>query len=243
MSKVFLYELKRIFSNWLFWVMFVVNCIFSWYVLTTDIIAGIAYTAPFSVWSFCAYTGKVMLFTIITILLMLSGYYGKKQKQVEILTAATPITPVWQLLIRSGVLTVCFIFLYAAAVVLAAVFYIRFFRFHDFGPFLLPAILIVLPCFVCAIGLGHLLGRLHQSCIHLLVVACFMAEVSITKVFDFFCAGYFQVYPLALSPNSEGEPDFILSPVWLTVRLLYLLTGLGMLILSGVRVGRKSGKA
>lgn len=243
MSKIFFYELKRVLANWLFLTMLVVNGIFAWYVLSTDIIVGIAYTAPFSVWSFCAYTGKVMLLSVITTLLMLSGYYGKKQKQVEILTSSTPVTPALLLWIRSAVLAVCFLLMYAVAAILAAVFYIRFFRFYDFGAFLLPALLIIVPCFVCSVGLGHLLGRLHRSLVYLLVVAAFAASMSIAKVFDFFGAGYFQIFPLTLPTNSDGEPDFFLNPVWLTVRLLYLFAGLGLLALSGIRAGRKPGKA
>ena len=243
MSKVFLYELKRVLLNRVFLVLLVVNGIYAWFVLSTDIVVGVAYTAPFSVWSFCVYSGKVILFEIITTLLMLSGYYGKKQKQVEILISATPITPIKQLLIRSGVLAVCFFVLYVLAVILADVFYIRLFKYNNFGRFFLPALLIAVPCFVCSVGLGHLLGRLHRGLIYLLIVAAFVAGGSITKVFDFFGAGYFQTYPLTLIVNNDGEPDFYLSPVWLTMRLLYLLVGILLLAFISITAERKSGMA
>lgn len=107
--------------------MLLANGFFAWYVLTTDIILGTCFTAPFSLWSYCTYLGKVMPISMITILLLLAGYYGKKQKRVEILTTATPVTLATQMLIRTLIIFICFTILCFIIICLALYFYLHFF--------------------------------------------------------------------------------------------------------------------
>lgn len=227
MIKVFGYELKRILKSWLFIAMLIINGIFSWYILTTDVIQGIAYTAPFSVWSFCGYIGKTLPIAMITVLLLQAGYYGKKQKQVEILTLTTPMTPAQQLLIRSAVLFVSYMILFTVTAILVAVFYTRFFNFYSFGAFIIPSVLIIIPCFVFSVGLAHLLGRLHQNLLYLFILVVFINGFDIIKNgFDFFGAGFFTTFPMTLPLNSYGEPDYIMNEIWLIARGIYLFLGI-----------------
>ena len=199
MSKIFYYELKRFVFSRLFFGMFVINGIYAWFVLATDVIIGIAYTAPFSGWSYCAYLGKTMPIAIITALLMLAGSYSKKQKQVAILTCATPVTASCQMLIRSAAIGVCFALICVLEMLAALFFFVCFFQFDGFGAYIIPSLLMILPCFVLFIGLGLLLGRLHQSLIYVLIFAAFAAgffNIGIENAFDLFGAGYFSSYPL-----------------------------------------------
>lgn len=244
MNKIFYYELRRAVCSWLFLAMLLINAVYAWYVLTTDIIRGIAYTAPFSVWSFCAYMGKTMPAAVITVLLVLAGYYGKKQKQAEILTCAVPVTMAQQLLIRTAVLGVCFAFLLLVIAVISAVFYITFFGYDDFGVFLVPGILLAVPCFLAAAGLGFLLGGVHQGLVY--VLAGLMAVLAVAaeeQVFDFFSAGYFAAYAAALEPGRDGEPDFYMEPLWIAARLGYFAAG-AMLVWWNMRhAGNKPSRA
>ena len=164
MRKLFYYELRRVLFRWMFLAMLAVNGMYAWYVLTTDLIRGAAYTAPFSIWSCCAYLGKTMPAASITVLLILCGYYSKKQKQVEILTSAAPMTGAQHLLIRSGVLAVCFILVSAVIMAVAVFFYSRFFQFYDYAGYILPGLLLILPCFVVLLGAGHLLAGVWIFC-------------------------------------------------------------------------------
>lgn len=227
MINIFRYELKRILKSWFFLVMLMANGVFAWSVLSTEIIMGIAYTAPFSVWSYCTYIGKTMLIAIITVLLILSGYYGKKQKQVEILILATPITPAEQLLLRTAVLGVCFSLLYLEVVVLAAIFYNSLFQSISFGAYIMPCILLVVPCFLFTTGLGHILGRIHQSLVYLLLAILFIVGFGgVTNSFDLFGVGYFSTYPLTVPVDFSGEALYEMDGAWVVARLVYFMVGI-----------------
>ena len=226
MYKVFGYELRRVAVSWLFFGLLLINGIFDWYVLSMDIIVGIAGTAPFSAWSFCVYIGKIMPAAMVTVLLLLAGYYGKKQKKVEILTSAAPVTPAQHFFIRTAVLFLCFAIFCLVGAGLAVVFYIRFFGYHQFGQFFLPALLLVVPCFVFTVGLGHLLGRVHPGLIYLWMLVLAVGFQAVTNVFDLFGAGYFSVYPLTLPLGQDGEPEFAMGMMWVLARLLYLAVGI-----------------
>ena len=240
MKKIFYYELRRVLFSWLFPAMLVVNGMYAWYVLTTEIITGIAHTAPFSVWSYCAYMGKALPVGIITVLLLLAGYYGKKQKQAEILLSAAPVTPAQHLIIRSLVLGVCFLLICAVIMVTAAYFYRSFFRYSDYAVFLLPACLLMIPCFLFSLGLGHLLGRLHQGLVFLLAGIIFLVRLAAADyMWDLFCAGYFSKRPLTLTPDESGEPGFFMQPAWVAARLLYILLGMGLFFQSVHSTKRK----
>lgn len=246
MSKIFYYEVKRSVFSRLFLGMFFINGIYAWLVLATDIIIGIAYTAPFSGWSYCAYLGKTMPIAIITALLMLAGSYSKKQKQVEILTCTTPVTASCQMLIRTAAIGVCFALICTLEILAALLFFVCLFQFDGFGAYLAPSLLIILPCFVFFVGLGMLLGRLHQSLIYVLMLAAFAAgffNIGIENVFDVFGAGYFSSYPLALPAGNSGEPDFIVSFAFFAARIAYLGIGTACIYISTMLSKRKSRQA
>lgn len=233
MIKVFGYELKRLLTSGLFIAMLIVNAVFAWYVLTTEVIEGIAYTAPFSVWSSCAYIGKTLPLSIITVLLLQAGYYGKQQKRVEILTSAAPMTRADMLLIRTAALGVCFLVICLVDGLLGAVFYAVFFGYYGFGAFILPALLEIIPCFVFSAGIGHLAGRIHQGLVYALLPIVFIAGfLGAAGAFDLFGGGFFSAYPMTLPINSDGEPEFVMNSTWLLARFIYLAAGAAILIVN-----------
>ena len=122
-------------TSGLYIAMLAVNTVFAWYALTTEVIGGIAYTAPFSVWSSCAYIGKTLPIAIITILLLQAGYYGKQQERVEIITSAAPMTYAQTMMIRTAVLGICFLVICLVDSLLGAVFFAAFFGYYGFGAF------------------------------------------------------------------------------------------------------------
>ena len=234
MRKLFYYELRRVLFRWMFLAMLAVNGMYAWYVLTTDLIRGAAYTAPFSIWSCCAYLGKTMPAASITVLLILCGYYSKKQKQVEILTSAAPMTGAQHLLIRSGVLAVCFILVSAVIMAVAVFFYSRFFQFYDYAGYILPGLLLILPCFVVLLGAGHLLAGVHQGLCYILIGICFAeALYAPDSAWDLFGSGYFAAYPLTLAPGIGGEPAYQMQTEWAVARGMYLVAGI---LLLGLKV-------
>lgn len=226
MTKVFGYELRRLLTSALFIAMLVVNAVFAWYILTTDIIAGVAHTAPFSVWSGCTYVGRTLPLSIMTVLLLQAGYYGNAQKRVEILTSATPLTHAQTLMIRTSALGVCFLAICLVEWGIAAVFYAAFFEYYGFGEFILPALLETIPCFILAVGVGHFAGRAHPGLVYALLPVVFaLGFLGTTGAFDPFSGGFFSNYPLTLPPNADGEPNFVMNSTWLLARFVYLAVG------------------
>lgn len=242
MNKIFRYELRRLVWNKFFIGLLVINGIYAWYVLTTETIAGAAYTAPFSLWSFGAYLAAVIPFSIITVLFLLSVYYSRKEKQVEILTTATPVNKVHYVLIRSAAITICFLIICAVIYGLGIYFYITFFDYWSFIPFLLPTGMIMLPCLLFTLGIGHLVGRIHQGLLYAFMIIVFVVGfVGFGGNFDFFGSWYFGSYPISLPVGIDGEPGFTISTGFLIARLVYLVIG-GVLLTIGISAGQQKAK-
>lgn len=230
--------------NRIFFGLLVVNGLFAWFVLSLDIIQGIAYTAPFSAWSFCTYIGKTLPLAMATVLLLLSSYYGRKQKQLETLTLAAPVTASRQQLLRTAAAGVCFLLIFLVTACLAAYFYAALFRFTDFAAFLLPSLLLALPCFLFLAGLGQLLAGLHRSLLYLLTAAAFvLGYCGPQTTLDLFGARYFSSRPLTLPVGADGEPAFALTASFCAARLLYLAAGIVCIYLTTVLAARKARRA
>ena len=241
MGKIFGYELKRTAGRWQFLALLAINAVFDWYVLVSEIIMGAGHTAPFSVWSCLVYLGKTMPAALAAVLALQAGYYGKKQKEADLLVLAGPVTPAGHFLIRTAVLTVCFGVVCLVAAVMAGVFYIWFFGYYGSVMLILPSLLIIVPCFVFAVSLGHLLGRVHPGLICVvMIVAAVAGSGIVTNGMDFSCAGYFAAVPAGLPAGAAGEPEFVMDTKWILARLLYLAAGSGMLLFYGYSCGRKA---
>ncbi len=244
MHKIWKYECRRLIWNKYFIGLLFINGLYAWYILTTDIVAGVAYTAPFSPWSFGAYLGKVLPISILTVFFLLTFFYSKKEKQVQVLTSAVPLSPIHFALIRSGAVAVCFILISTLLMGLGFCFYVSFFDYWNFAALLYPALLILPPCFVFALGIGLLAGRMHSGLLYaLMLIALAVGLSGLSGAFDFFGAGYFSTYPMALPVVADGEPVFAVGAGFWIARGLYLAIG-GLLFAIGIRASlRKARKA
>lgn len=233
MIKATFYELKRAVCSWLFFVMLSADAAYGWYVLTTDIIRGAAYTSPFSVWSFCTFTGKMLPLEVIIILLTEAHYYSIKQKKTEVLIMTAPVSSAQVMFMRSSVLFICFIILTAVTCTAAFVFYACFFGYYEFYVFIVPLMCMILPCFLFISALGHLIGRIHQWLIFLVIFLIFAAGlIHISNQFDLFSSGFFSDYPLTLPANADGEPDFCFDSLWLGARGFYVFAGIAFTVIN-----------
>lgn len=242
MGKILKYELKRLLVSKFFIGLLVVNGLFAWYVLTSDTIVGTAYTAPFSPWSFGAYLASVMPVSMLAVLFLLAFYHSGAEKQVEALTAATPVGAVGYALIRIAAVSLGFAALVFMTVGSGACFYAVFFDYWHFAAFLPPLAATVLPCFFFVLGAGRLAGRTHPGLIYALMLVSLAAGfVKSPGAFDFYGGGYYMSTPMALPPGVGGEPAFVLSAAFLAGRAGYLAIGAALLAASIRRTGRKAG--
>ena len=240
MNKIFKYELQRLIFSKFFIGLLIINGIYAWFILSIDIIAGVACTAPFSQWSFSAYLAKTMPVSILTILFLLTFYYSKNEKQVEVLTTATPVNPVHYTLVRNFAVVICFLIIYLLIIGLSMIFYVLFFDFKNFASFILPAILVLLPCFAFAVGIGNLAGRIHPGLLYaLMLVTLIIGFAGITGTFDFFGGGYFSSYPMSLPVGLDGEPAFTVSIGFIVARIVYFIFGVILMIINTRFIRRK----
>jgi hypothetical protein len=173
-----------------------------------------------------------MPISILTVMFLLSLYYSKKEKHTQTLTSATPVSQSFYLLIRSAAVAVCFLIICTVIIALSFYFYIVSFDYRNFAAFAVPALLILPPCFIFALGLGHLAGGVHLSLLYILMlVSLAFVFVGNGGSFDFFGAGYFNSYPLTLPAGADGEPSFALSAGFQTARVIYFLLGVVLLAL------------
>ena len=239
MNRILKYELKRLLLNKFFIGLCVINGIFSWYTLTSDTIAGVAYTAPFSSWSFSAYLASVMPISILTVLFLLSIFHSKNEKQVAVLTAATPINTSRYTLVRLTVIALGFFFLCALVIGMSIIFYATFFHFWNYSVFILPAIITILPCFVFALGAGNLLGRIHRGFLYgLMLVSLATNFIPLPETLNFtgiFGSGFYANFPMSLPLAADGDPAYTLSAAFLAVRAFYLVIGVVLLAVSVCR--------
>jgi len=219
--------------NKFFLCLLVVNGISAWFELSTQIVAGVAFTAPFSVWSFGAYLAGVMPMAIMTALFLLSIYYSRNERQVEALTLATPVDRAKYMLLRNMAVSLGFLVICIIAIAQCVVFYGVIFDFWRVGGFILPAMLTILPGFVLFMGLGRWAGGIRPWLLYVLIpVSLGLSLAGLPGVLDFFGGWYFNNYPLELPAYADGEPGFVYSAVFLVTRGAYLVVGGALWVIS-----------
>ena len=123
-----------------------------------------------------------------------------------------------------------------AALALAALLYARLFGWTDWGSLALPALVILAPPLVFALGSGWLLGRLKPWLLYVWMAApVLLAVLPLPEVLGLWDGSFFTAYPLTL----EGlDPAFTLPGPMVMAQLLLLAAGAVLLAL-----GERSGAA
>lgn len=206
--------------------MLLITCAYSYVVLSNTIVLGVAYTAPFSQWSFGAYMGSVAMLLMAAMLFFMAGMYSKKERMTQIVTLATPVnTTAYTLTKCAACVSACVILCLVCAGVgmayLGVIF--GFYRVYDF---ILPFALVVVPAVVFFAGLGLFAGRdprrtglrRHGGLPRLLL--------PMPQALDLYGTAYFSQYPIGLEAGAAGEPDFAVTSAFLLGRILFIVLGL-----------------
>lgn len=230
MSKIFRYELRRLLRNKLFFGILVISLLYGWLTLTGVTIRGVAHTAPFSPWSFGQYLARILPVICLGELFFLTFFTSRKERQVEIITSAAPISPGKYAAVRCGAVLFGTTLLVLFCVALAFVYYIRYFGWSRFGELIFPAALVLLPAILFSLGLGQSLGRLHPALVYGAMPLPFLFSfLPLPQAVDFSMESFFTDYPLTL----EGpDPAFAVAIPVLLGRLGYLAAGI-VLFLQG----------
>lgn len=228
--KLLKYELKRLIINKFFLGLIIISAIYSYEVMTSDIILGVANTAPFSGWSYGEYLAKVLSILLVTLLFFISFLYSKQEKNVQDLTRATPIDQFKFQMLRFGTIIIGFVLISMIPILYSVWFYSVNFHFLSFGGLVLPAFITLVPSMLFVFGIGSLGGRYHQGVIFGLMAAVLLVNyVQLPYEVDLFGGNFFEKYPMSLS---VVEPTFSI-PIDVAIgKLIFGLTGLLMIILS-----------
>ncbi|WP_315119756.1 hypothetical protein [uncultured Clostridium sp.] len=237
MNRIFKYELKRLIINKFFLGLLIISALYSREIMCRDIILGVSNTAPFSGWSYGTYLAKVLPILLVTLLFFISFLYQKQEKSVQALTKATPIDPFKFQMLRFGTIIIGFILISAVPIAYSFYFYAANFDFANFGSLVLPTVITLLPAMLFVFGLGVFGGQYHQGLVFVLMTAVILVSfISLPYAVDLFGGNFFTKYPESLD---AVEPAFFMPASVVIGKVIYGLTGLGMILLSGIQKKRK----
>ncbi|HCC37841.1 MAG TPA: hypothetical protein DEQ14_09620, partial [Treponema sp.] len=171
MNKIFMYELKRLILNKFFFLLAAVSGLYGYLILSDEIIYGIAYTAPFSPWSYGIYIAKVLPLLLVTLLFFITFLYSRQEKQVRLLTSATPVNIPVYCAIKCAAITAGFVIISLFVILISVIFYAKVFGFYNFSKFLAPIFITLIPAFLFIFGIGLLAGSIQSNILYALRLA------------------------------------------------------------------------
>lgn len=239
--KIFKYELKRLLINKVFAVLLVITAFYSWQVLDREIVMGVAYTAPFSQWSYGAFLGNILPLLSITLLFFVTYLFSQKEKMVGTITSATPADPVKYGLTKWAAVLVGYVLIAVVVIGISMVFYSRTFEFWDFGSFVVPLALTLIPSLLLTFGLGTTLGRINPNLLYVLMMLILLSgRIGLPYGLDVFSGTFFSEYPLTLPIGELGEPAFVVPASVMLGRTFVSLIGISLIVKSVLDFRRQS---
>lgn len=230
MKKIFKYELKRLIFNKIFFALLMTTILYSYQILKKDIIVGIAYTAPFSGWSYGMYLARVLPLLLITLIFFITFLYSKEEKQVKQLTFATPVNPLKYGFIKGLTIVVGYIIISLFVIVISLLFYGVIFHFYKFTDFIIPSLITLIPALFFIFGAGLLIGSIHPNMLYVLIVLVLLIGfLPLPTPVDLYGIQTFSTYPLTLPVGPDGEPPFILPTSFLLGKVFFIVIGAAMI--------------
>lgn len=206
--------------------------LYSYQILKKDIIVGIAYTSPFSSWSYGMYLARILPLLLITLIFFITFLYSKEEKQVKQLTFATPVNTLKYGLIKSLAIVVGYIIISLFVIIISLLFYGVIFHFHEFTDFIIPSLITLIPALFFIFGAGLVIGSIHPNMLYVLIILVLLIHFLPLPTFvDLYGAQTFSTYPLTLPVGLDGEPPFTLPTFFLLSKVFFSLIGTAMIFL------------
>lgn len=230
MVKIFKYELKRLIVNKFFFALLIITVLYSYQILSGDIIVGTAYTAPFSGWSYGMYLSYILPLLLTTVLFFITFMYSNQEKRVKQLTFATPVDPLKYGVIKCSAMAAGYVIISLSVIVLSFIFYGRIFKFYEFADFLAPILITLIPGLLFVFGLGLILGGVQSNILYALMIGVLLLGFLPFPAFaDLYGGHFFSTYPLKLPVGLDGEPAFSLPASFIIGKILFSAIGLLMM--------------
>jgi len=226
LSRILAYELKRLLFNKFFFTLIVISGLYGYLILTSDVIVGVAYTAPFSPWSYGMYLARILPLLLITVFFFITFLYSGQEKSVKLLTFATPVNLFKYCMVKCSAIFVGYLIISLFIILISLVFYARIFRFFGFGVFILPILITLIPGFLFFFGIGLLAGSLQPNTLYVLMIAVLLLGFfPLPHFLDIYGNNLFGGYPLTLPVGTDGEPLFSLPASFIAGKVFLSLAG------------------
>jgi hypothetical protein len=227
LGKIFKYELKRLIFNKFFFALLAVTVLYSYQILSKDIIIGVAYTAPFSGWSYGKYLSDTLPLLLTTLLFFITFMYSNQEKHVKQLTFATPVDPLKYGMIKCSAMAAGYLISSLFVIIMSFVFYGMIFRFYGLAGFIVPIGITLIPGMFFVFGVGLLAGSVQPNILYGLMIAVLLIGFLPLPAFtDIYGGHLFSTYPLQLPVGLDGEPAFSLPVSFLVGKVVFSAVGL-----------------
>ncbi|RVU54398.1 hypothetical protein [Anaerosphaera multitolerans] len=237
MYKIFYYEVKRLIINKYFVGLLFATLLYSYLLLSGEIILGVANTAPFSPWSFGFYISKIMPIILITLLFFISFLFSREEKTIQAITNITSVNIGKFYFVRLMTIIVSFMIILAVPILYSFYFYKSIFQYSMSFDLLIPLIIIVIPSVIIIMGLGLSIGSILPIANYLLMgLLIFVNFINLPEEIDLYGRNFFVNYPLSIGIL---DPAFKLSFSFGMSRLLFLVVGLFLIVLYIKKLSKK----
>lgn len=237
MGKIYCYECRRLLWNQFFAGLAVVLLLYGVLVLQGVTILGVSHTAPFSPWSFGDYLSRMLPLLWLGVLLLLSFFTSPQARRAEVLTAAASMSPRRYALVRCLAALTGTALLALLCVGQAALFYLWYFGWYEWGSLAFPALVALVPPLVFAMGSGWLLGKLRPWLLYAWMPVPFVCgALPLPEAMELWNESFFTRYPLTLE---RLDPTFSVPVSALLVQFGLLAAGIGLLVFSPEKVMAK----
>lgn len=231
MRKIFRYELRRAICNKFFVGILAVCLYFGWQILYSDVIRGIAHTAPFSPWSFGYYLAQVLPLLTVALLFFLWGIFANEARRVGILTAATPADQGTYLMVKCGACVTAWLLLAFCSIGLGIGFLIYLFGSSvSVGAFFFPTLLTMLPSLIFALGLG--MAAEHAQPVLLFILMPVLLALNLLPLpasWGLFGTEFFSQYPLTLGIQ---DPAFSVPTIVVISKIIFSAIGMALMAMT-----------
>jgi hypothetical protein len=220
----------------------VIITLFTYHVLSNDVILGTAYTAPFSKWSYSAFICNMNPFLLILLLFFCTYVFSKKELAVRKITMATPISESLYYVLKGTAILIAYTITAVVVILMSFIFYALIFQFYGFDDFIAPILLFLIPPAIFVFGIGMLLGSINELLLFIfmpLVYICSSIAFMPPMWFNLFCQGFAEYYPQFIKTNAKGEVPFLLPAGMAASRIIFVMAGVALFVYLCIRSSHK----
>lgn len=242
MFNIYKYECKHYLTDKMFLILAVITVFYCRFILDSEIILGIADTAPYSPWSFGGYIGMLLPFAFACLLSLFAIACSSDQRMAEQIIDAAPVSHLQRTLRRLGAIYTGFVLLMLLILFIGGWFYLRIFGLITPVQWIAPLVYAVFPALLMVTGIAMQIGRFGTGGIYTLLVVLllyglFAGNASLPFYLDLFGSSFFQHYPRIVNGM---DPAFSVPSAALFSRLMFSVIGVVFIWLADYRFKKQS---